>query len=706
MSRDRQVLLAGPVRKAVESLEQRVLMSASAGLVNGTLRIEGTNHADVIVVNYQPGGTSVLEVAVNGETSAFTARKVKRIEIEAGRGDDAITLNELHGKIYKGATVHAGRGNDTVVGGSGDDVLNLGAGDDEAAETGGADAIRGGGGTDLYNGAKFTTDIEDTRQARAAAGPAKPAPITIPTYTVSDLGILPGGAGNRGANNITDGTPGVSQHSLVGFSIVNDIGNQKVPHGMYKPLGTGAQRDIGTLGGSTAGSTSIAYDINDDNIIVGESRTVPNGTRHGFFYTTFMRDVGSLGGFGGDTVAWGLNDFNMPVPGPTIVGESNGTAFYKRGPGGALQTAPSVNGQGILRGRFREVNNYDRNIPPDGIGDIMVGYDSTNTQAVVYDEAADTTVDLGTIRGATVSEAFDVNSAPSGDYTVVGVSGEGTTVESAFWWRPSTGLMTALPTTPGDFSKAFGVNEPNAVTDALSAPGQVEIVGRIQRRNNNQIINRAVMWMEDGPASDNFVLIDLQALTSGGTGRVLTEAHAITTDGWIVAVGTVPTDAFIHAFLLRPAVTNTNGNIAKFSGTFIKPLFLASPTTPKIVFNFFGNGDYTVNKNNVILDLQTVDLARGQLPSEGVLNFTMPVGGLTRVVTNASKGIGKFSGKAELTATLSDGTLSTMLVSIEGTTSRSRKRDIISGNIIAVSSRGRALKQGNQFIMFGNFETR
>ncbi|HYE21246.1 MAG TPA: hypothetical protein VEA69_22560, partial [Tepidisphaeraceae bacterium] len=462
-----------------------------------------------------------------------------------------------------------------------------------------------------------------------------------------------------------------------------------------------------TLGGSTAGSTSIAYDINIDNYIVGESRTVPGGSRHGFFYTNFMRDVGSIGGFTGDTVAWGLNDFPFPAPGPTIVGESNGTAFFKRGPGGALFTAPAATGQGILRGRFREVNNYDRNFPfPNGIGDIMVGFDATNTQAVVYDEAADSTTDIGTIRGATTSEAYDVNSAVSGNYTVIGVSGEGTAVENAFWWRPNPGIMRALPTTPGDTSKAFGVNEPNATADALGAAGQVEVVGRIQRRNNNQVISRAVMWMEDGANTGTFQMIDLQALTSGGTGRVLTEAHAITTDGWIVAIGTVPTDTAIHAFLLRPTSPSTTGNTLRFSGNFVKPLIQAQPTTPKIVFNYFGNGDYTVNRNSVLFNLQTIDLARGQLPSEGIVDFTFPPGGLPRVITNASKGIGKFSGKVTVSATLNDGTSATMLVNFEGTTSRAKKRDFVSGTFVAVSSRGKVLKQGTQNVMAGNFDTR
>ncbi len=689
MPRDRQ-LLARAVRKAVESLESRVLMSASVDLKGGVLDIVGTNSADTIVVSYASGDRGTLEVSVNNQTVGVATRKVSSIRIEAGRGDDSITVLQLNGAIDKPATIYAGRGNDTVVGGSGDDAIYGGKGDDQIGASAGKDTYDAGGGNDTYNGAPIPTSA--TAAAASSLGKASPFALTIPTYTVSDLGILPGGAGDRGVWNIANTT-----NSTVGFSVINDTGNQKVPHGMYKPNGKGRQIDLGTLGGSVSGSTSIGYDINVNDEMVGESRTTPGGARHGFYYSTFMRDIGSIGG--GDTVAYGINDF-LPTYAPaTIVGESNGSAFYKVGPGGRFNRVPDANGQGLLRGRFREVNSDDYNIPfPDGIGDIMVGFDAGVNQAVVYDEVADSTFDLSTIRGAVTSEAFDVNTGVGGpnNYTVVGVSGENTPVETAFWWRNNPGAMTALPTPAGDRSKAYGVRDADPVTDL------VKIVGRTQHVNNNVIVSHAAEWIES--TTGVFQLIDLQALTSGGTGRVLTEAHAINTNDWIVAVGTVPTDNFQHAFLLTPGVPPGLGqNSITFSGGFIKPV-VVNQTNPKLVFNFFGVGDFTVAKNNVQINLLTVDLQRGNLPSEGIVDFTFNNAGLSRVVTNQSAGIGKFSGIAEAFATLSDGTTGDFLVSFQGTTSRSHHQDIIQGSFVAVSSRGKVLKQGGQSILYGSFK--
>ena len=85
MPRDRQPLVRA-VRKAVESLESRFLMSASATLDKGVLNIVGTNQNDTIVVAYAPGDMGTLQVAMNNELWGFATRKVKSISIEAARG--------------------------------------------------------------------------------------------------------------------------------------------------------------------------------------------------------------------------------------------------------------------------------------------------------------------------------------------------------------------------------------------------------------------------------------------------------------------------------------------------------------------------------------------------------------------------------------------------------------------------------------------
>jgi len=723
MSRDRQVL-SRAVRKAVETLEQRVLLSASVELNRGTLSIEGTNSADVIVVSYIPGNSAGIQVNVNNEYTTFSTHKVKRITIEAGRGDDAITINEQYGVITKPATIFAGRGNDTVLGGSGDDTLNLGAGNDQVAASTGNDVIDNGGGDDTYDGTAVTAEAFAARKAASAT----PFAVTIPTYTVSDLGVVPGGVGNREPFNIANVT-----NSIVGYSVINDTGNIRVSHATYKPGGTGAQVDLGTLYGVSPGSDSIAYDINVRNQIVGVSSATQGGnSARGFFYDPALRTMDDIG-FGGNGYARGLNDFpdTGGFRGPTIVGNSNGFAVFKAGPVGALIRIPSGDGAAttFARGRLNEVNNVNRNIPPNIWGDIMVGREDildpdlsqrVKYQAIVYDESTDATLRMpllfqnGSPALRAYSEAFDVNDGltPT-SWTAVGVSGidnnpvaaipVNTIREQAFYYRRVGGIQP-LSTPVGGRSQARGVSDPDAA-------GLVKIVGRVSRNNNTTtttIAHNAAMWIETTP--DTFQLINLQQLTEAGTGRVIEQAYAINSAGWIVASGTVPTDSNKHAFLLRPTSTSVGGTLPqlKFNGGFIKPLSSSTAAAPKIVYTLIGEGDYIVSKSNVVLNLTATPLPPQftQFPSEGLLDFTFPAGGISREVISVRKGTGRFSGRAIASVTLFDGTVADMLVHFEGNTGRANRQDVIEGTFTGISSRGKILKQGIQNILYGNFSTK
>jgi len=144
----------------VELLEDRQLLSVLTG---GTLRVSGSAHADRI--NVSKNGTQIV-VEVNGRREIFAARKVKRIQISGGAGNDkisaqgdvpALIVNEGDGndQVFGSArndVIHGGRGNDYINGMAGNDSLFGDSGDDEIHGAQGNDVLDGGKGKDYLAG--------------------------------------------------------------------------------------------------------------------------------------------------------------------------------------------------------------------------------------------------------------------------------------------------------------------------------------------------------------------------------------------------------------------------------------------------------------------------------------------------------------------------------------------------------------------------
>ena len=125
-------------------------------LTGGTLRVNGSGHADTITITKDSGK---IVVQVNARREAFAAGKVKRIQISGGAGNDRITTQgDLPALI-----VNAGDGNDQVFGtarndnihgGRGNDYINGMIGNDVLFGDGGNDEIHGAQGNDLLDGSK------------------------------------------------------------------------------------------------------------------------------------------------------------------------------------------------------------------------------------------------------------------------------------------------------------------------------------------------------------------------------------------------------------------------------------------------------------------------------------------------------------------------------------------------------------------------
>ncbi len=151
-----------------ETLDSRRLLSAA--VVDGTLLVVGTDHADTITVGYatyMPEVTSekpfapYYKVTINGKVSKFSADGIERVEVHAKDGNDFVNLNgldpipvgavrydPLNATIAVGSIVIGGKGNDTIYGGSRADSLEGDAGDDVLIGEAGNDTLAGCEGND------------------------------------------------------------------------------------------------------------------------------------------------------------------------------------------------------------------------------------------------------------------------------------------------------------------------------------------------------------------------------------------------------------------------------------------------------------------------------------------------------------------------------------------------------------------------------
>jgi Ca2+-binding RTX toxin-like protein len=105
----------------------------------------GTAGRDVIEIS---DDAADLLVNVNGKVKRVSADGITRINVDAGDGDDIVSLFGTHLPGY----VFGGYGEDRIAGGSGNDTLTGGANRDRIDGNVGADRINGSGGNDVLQG--------------------------------------------------------------------------------------------------------------------------------------------------------------------------------------------------------------------------------------------------------------------------------------------------------------------------------------------------------------------------------------------------------------------------------------------------------------------------------------------------------------------------------------------------------------------------
>jgi uncharacterized delta-60 repeat protein len=200
-----RIIVNGPgsyTALAVEQVRRLKYADDTSGIVlaaDGTLYIEGTTANDTIFVTAVPRSGATpdrVRVLSRGVVRFFNRSQVKRVHVEASRGNDTVSGNAF----AIPSRLEGGAGNDTLTGGSGSDRLDGGSG---------ADRMAGGAGTDtLYYGSRtrnLTVTLADNLANDGEAGEGDNAR--------SDIEIVVAGSGHdtiRGSsgNNTFHGNGG------------------------------------------------------------------------------------------------------------------------------------------------------------------------------------------------------------------------------------------------------------------------------------------------------------------------------------------------------------------------------------------------------------------------------------------------------------------------------------------------------------------
>ena len=353
--------------------------------------------------------------------------------------------------------------------------------------------------------------------AAPAAVPTAPAGARpAASYVFTDLGVL-GGLDSRGhalgssgyAAGLADTSPG---SWIDGFHAFR-----------WEPARPGATTgtiiDLGALGDE---DLSAATAVNAAGVTVGVSLP-PDGGSTAFVYEESLQALPGLGG--GLTSAEDVNDRGQAVGEarlrngrdhavlwllPRHEGGPVQTVDLGRPAGRVASTALAVNERGQVAGAVADRDGY-------GVAALWTPDRPHGTRG--------TWLELGTLRGATGSVAYDVNRSG----VVVGQS-DSRRGDRGWLWDGRMHVLRPLP--GGDASYALGVDDGG---DAVGYSNVADYTAR------------AVVF-RDGQTID---LNDLLPAWAVEAGYVLREAHEINERGQVVGVASI--DDHAHAFLLTPA---------------------------------------------------------------------------------------------------------------------------------------------------------
>jgi len=164
--------LIGLVAAVSAGPAQATPAQASASVVDQVLAISGTSAADRVSIDF----TALDSVAVDAGQGVqrFDARTFHSVSVSLGSGDDDFRTLSGGALVDLPMTVHAGAGDDFVLGGAANDVLYGGSGDDFILGGAGTDLVFGGRGADEVNGGVGTdTEVLGSGDDTAAWNPGE-----------------------------------------------------------------------------------------------------------------------------------------------------------------------------------------------------------------------------------------------------------------------------------------------------------------------------------------------------------------------------------------------------------------------------------------------------------------------------------------------------------------------------------------------------
>jgi Ca2+-binding RTX toxin-like protein len=353
-----------------------------------TLTVTGTDRAETIALRLRAGDPSILEIDVDGGRSgdfSFRRTKFDRIAVEAGAGDDVLTIDESGG-VFTDAdatTLDGGDGNDTLTGGSGNETLLGGDGNDFAdgnrgTDTGlmgagddtfqwdpgdGSDTVEGQNGHDtmLFNGANIdesfdvsanggrarfvrnvgnvTMDLDDVEAIDLRAlGGADSLTVhdlsgTDLTEIRDDLAAALGGTSPDGSHDsaVVEGTPGSDTIPVLG-----QAGETAV---------VGLQATVRILHADATDSLNVDSAAGDDTVnaaaLTADALTLTVGTGLG--------DDNAIGGAGADTLITGDgNDFADGNRGNDLALMGAGDDAFQWDPGDGSDTVEGQDGRDTM----------------------------------------------------------------------------------------------------------------------------------------------------------------------------------------------------------------------------------------------------------------------------------------------------------------------------------------------------------------------
>lgn len=310
------------------------------------------------------GTFGLLQVTEGGATLTVDS-SISQVTVNAGAGDDTVTVGDLDTLCRASLVIQGGDGNDflsalnsktgeirlRIEGGAGNDTITGGLGNDTLVGDGGTDRIKGGDGNDQLEGGTGADSINgENGNDTLLGGDATDTLTGDGSDTLNgDAGddslrgglggdVLNGGAGNDTANG-GDGddtaSGGDGNDSLLGStgldSLAGDAGDDTIDGG----------RNNDTLDGGD-GNDKIRGDHGDDSITGGLGDDTVNG---GDGDDTILGNDGNdlLGGFDGDDLVSG-GAGNDTISG----GDGDDTLLGGSGSDVALgdQGDDQVNGQG------------------------------------------------------------------------------------------------------------------------------------------------------------------------------------------------------------------------------------------------------------------------------------------------------------------------------------------------------------------------